>query len=236
MIVGGSRNDTGTDLAKSCTWDEISVLDMTTLTWETEYTPATEPYSVNEGILTNSQYAGKGKTAPALGWVSDELESLFAGKEEGKKTVGPEKLVADEKIIGLEKKAFIGAVAGAGVGLLVLAIIACCCCQRRSNRKFQKERLEKVHEPYRHKVSTSIPDNSPAPQYQPYQSYQPYGQVSPYIPTPTGSEFAAVPKTRLKNPTPPPVEMSAEPMYPSEMAAEPMIYELPTIIESPTSK
>jgi hypothetical protein len=58
----------------------MSVLDMPTLEWQTEYKPAKAPYFVPQTILTDSTIDGKLINKPEKGWASPELAKLFEGK------------------------------------------------------------------------------------------------------------------------------------------------------------
>lgn len=74
VVIGGTYNQTS-----NCTWDEISVLDMTTLQWLTTYTYNSNTYQlpdpVSAAIVTN----GKVLADPNNGWEDPQLEALFKG-------------------------------------------------------------------------------------------------------------------------------------------------------------
>jgi hypothetical protein len=221
LIVGGSRNDSFTVQAQWCRWDEISVLDMSALKWETRYIPATDNYSVNPKVWENSLVNQVPMDAPSLGWTDTAVQQWFAGSTPG----------SSDNVLGkpgLAKGALIGIIVGAIAVVLILAVAGFMLWKRRRNAKLEEQRrdLDGSQEPYRG-------DNGPgSPLYD-----QKHGGLSPGFPqgefndrkNPRFSELGSEPSTAIS-------EMPSESRAISEMPASPVFYELPTTERSPTCK
>ncbi|RPB04422.1 hypothetical protein L873DRAFT_1933330 [Choiromyces venosus 120613-1] len=166
LILGGSRNDTlSTDekVKDTCTWDEMSVLDMSLLEWQWEYRPITAPYTIPDDVKKNSLFQGKIIREPAVGWSTPGLQALFQ--------VNNEKVVkkAEDKIAGLKKPVFIGIVSGAGCFLALLVVFGIFLCRRRkqSNKRIVAANSAAWHLAPQDMTMIS-PGASPVPSYQPY--------------------------------------------------------------------
>ena len=123
IILGGSRNDTGKPgISKSCVWDEMSVLDMATIEWQTEYTPATAPYFVPENILKDSTPRGTLISEPMKGWASPGLAKLFDP---------PQKSGSHSRAV------VIGASIGTPVLFIAFVAVGCMFYRRRSAQRKQ---------------------------------------------------------------------------------------------------
>lgn len=137
LIVGGGR-DQSKDLQEyfrtTCRWDEISVLDMSALRWETQYTPAKTPYTVSTEVAQDSMdSSGQPGTAPSVGWATSELKELFSPSAN---VSGPTPDTTAPQPPKSSKATIIGAAVGGSVGvLLVAAAIIAFLWKRKRDKK-----------------------------------------------------------------------------------------------------
>ncbi|KAF3920918.1 hypothetical protein AA313_de0201840 [Arthrobotrys entomopaga] len=103
VVLGGATLNNTQD----CTWDEVNILDMTTLTWLTSYSYSADGYSVPDVIMGSISNNGKVQTDPVNGWDDHNLQALF--QNSGQKSNTMVKIVA-----------IAGGVAGGVILLLVL--------------------------------------------------------------------------------------------------------------------
>ncbi|KAK6354018.1 hypothetical protein TWF730_008438 [Orbilia blumenaviensis] len=102
MIILGGATQNSTE----CTWDEVNILDMSTLTWITDYRySADDEFSVPQLVMGSISNNGKIQTDPVNGWDDHDLEALFKVNSGGNTMVK------------------IAAVAGGVAGGIILAFI-----------------------------------------------------------------------------------------------------------------
>jgi len=119
LILGGATNTTG-----NCAWDEMSFMDMTTLTFLTQYSYNSNAYVLPDIVKSQTFTNGQPQQDPANGWDDDELEKLFKGND-GEKSKS-------------SLPAIIGGIVG-GVVLIAVAVAAYFLFRRRQ----QKQRLQR---------------------------------------------------------------------------------------------
>ncbi|KAJ6259675.1 hypothetical protein Dda_5313 [Drechslerella dactyloides] len=74
IVLGGATLNT-TD---KCTWDELSILDMTTLNWVTDYRYSSGAYAVPNLVMGSISNNGVVQSDPVNGWDDHDLQALFA--------------------------------------------------------------------------------------------------------------------------------------------------------------
>ncbi|KAF3931466.1 hypothetical protein ABW19_dt0203940 [Dactylella cylindrospora] len=72
VILGGATNKTD-----QCSWDELNILDLTSLRWVTDYHFSRDQYEVPEVVMGSISNNGKVQTEPVNGWDDHELEAMF---------------------------------------------------------------------------------------------------------------------------------------------------------------
>ncbi|KAK6529471.1 hypothetical protein TWF281_008644 [Arthrobotrys megalospora] len=100
VILGGATQNT-----TECTWDEVNILDMSSLKWVTDYRYSTDAYAVPDIVTGSISNNGKVQTDPVNGWDDHDLEALFKPSNSGSKMVK------------------IAAVAGGVAGGIILSVI-----------------------------------------------------------------------------------------------------------------
>ncbi|EWC44800.1 hypothetical protein DRE_06438 [Drechslerella stenobrocha 248] len=108
LIVLGGATQGPTD---QCSWDEINVLDMTSLNWVREYWYTPTNYSVPALVMGSISNNGVVQSDPVNGWDDHDLEALFV--EAGYSTSNRPKSTA-----------VIAAVAGGVAGGIILLLVA----------------------------------------------------------------------------------------------------------------
>jgi len=122
LILGGATNTTGT-----CAWDEMSFMDMTTLTFSTVYSYNPNQYVLPDIVKAATFTNGQPQQDPANGWDDDELEKLFKGHDN------------DDHKPANHLAAIIGGIVG-GVVLIGIAVIAFFLLRRyRQKRGIQRQ-------------------------------------------------------------------------------------------------
>ncbi|KAF3313170.1 hypothetical protein TWF173_006344 [Orbilia oligospora] len=79
VILGGATQNNTTD----CTWDEVNILDMSSLRWVTDYQYSAEKFSVPDIVTGSISNNGKVQTDPVNGWDDHDLEALFKVNSSG---------------------------------------------------------------------------------------------------------------------------------------------------------
>ncbi|KAK6335048.1 hypothetical protein TWF718_010490 [Orbilia javanica] len=72
VVLGGSTQN-----STECTWDEVNILDMSTLKWITNYQYTTDKFTVPDVVTGSISNNGKIQTDPVNGWDDHNLEALF---------------------------------------------------------------------------------------------------------------------------------------------------------------
>ncbi|CUS15197.1 unnamed protein product [Tuber aestivum] len=233
LILGGGRNDTlsaNKGLKETCTWDEMSVLDMTLLEWQQEYRPTSVPYTIPEDVKKSSMFQGRIVQEPATGWSSPDLQVLFQAGDSGLVEAVP---VAEDKIAGLKKPVFIGIISVVGSSLVLLLAVFRICLRKR--RKEKKRRIVDANPVAWHlgpqDMTMISPGMASVPSHQPYDPNLPITQTrdKDLYHLPPGAGHTTGPAL--------PAEMSSEgELERVEIAGTSVRYELPTtVVTSPRS-
>ncbi|KAK6344290.1 hypothetical protein TWF696_007931 [Orbilia brochopaga] len=124
LVLGGATlNNTN-----NCTWDELSILDMTTLTWRTDYSFSSAPYAVPELVMGSISNNGVVQSDPVNGWDDHDLQALFATSGNYKRSSGVSMVTI---------AAVAGGIAG---GVILLVIIAAGVTHYRKRARHNRDR------------------------------------------------------------------------------------------------
>ncbi|EPS37576.1 hypothetical protein H072_8709 [Dactylellina haptotyla CBS 200.50] len=126
IILGGATQNTTED----CGWDELNILDMTSLQWLDSYRYLGEGYNVPDLVMGSISNNGQVQKDPVNGWDDHELEALFRDNYSGGKSNTMVKIAA-----------IAGGIAG---GVILLLIIAAALFHLRRKKQVKKQKQLKT--------------------------------------------------------------------------------------------
>lgn len=80
MVIGGRSKYPINDGRCGASAGQINLLDLSTLSWQSEYQPLNQPYKVPSvvwSVIGGNSEGGAPSRAPENGWIDDKLEAMF---------------------------------------------------------------------------------------------------------------------------------------------------------------